>query len=72
MKTKLTLVLGLLATTLCPPAFAQTTAFTYQGRFNTTNWQPLADITLATSSGRVFDPGSRGIATRFYRGRTSF
>jgi hypothetical protein len=44
----------------------------YTGSLTTTNWQPLANITLTTSSGRVFDPGSRGIATRFYRGRTLF
>ncbi|MBC8094336.1 MAG: DUF642 domain-containing protein [Akkermansiaceae bacterium] len=44
----------------------------HSGSLPTTNWLPLSDITLTTSSGRVFDPGSRGIATRFYWGRTPF
>lgn len=34
MKTKLTLILGLLTSVLAPPALAQGTAFTYQGRLN--------------------------------------
>jgi hypothetical protein len=63
-------VVGLLPGVTIHGRAGQACTLEYLDSFSGTNWAALTNLVLSTSSAMVFDPGSLGVETRFYRARS--